>query len=900
MANKTIKRLIVIAAAILPCLAITACDRFFGHDDQVQDPLVMKDQGMSCVRSAGPDLKAFFAGEDRDPVRVIDCISGALAKFASNTRGANSDGWTRGELSSFFETYFKVEAAGAKPDGVSGRNVPDDKSPIAPFDDNWVAQARRRAVVTELFRWKAALLGGGETTISRVEIQRVRTVLQKLRQPLSEWRGRGRILSFAADLTGRSVDVADLTRLTMAVREAAGILATELSFNAVDKDGRPTREPMKLKTLSSSLEQAGVQILQPEERQALMQTVKRFVLSGTDDQIGGDEWGNLVRQGSELWIGALRVQYGILQNTRAFNRDIDFVEMTAREILKSIGQMVDQHGGSIDNDMIRELVTGLENNKFTPKSVRAKSINASLEAIFGKLLGGNSLPNQDELSKGLKQAHLARLIDVVHDWSEGQRISMKVMGGAESATVDQARQSMSVIISADKDAVSAVARGQMSELILRGRPLVHDSLGRLAIAVRNQQQGRIEFSPNVYRSTDLETLNITRVLMNATMRGYSHDASRAAEMPEITENEMQEVFTDLKAIGRDLGIVDVRSLQSGVRTFMEANIFLSVSDGNDFVSLHEMVEWFEMVMGAGKIADQIHRDLVQDYKCGTSPLDVFGKQRLIAKCFRDHVATVFEKRLSHLPVFIDALAKAKKAGRQEAFIRSLEKSTRALADSDLPIESSDIRAMSPVIHYGEALFTRFDADDSSLLETSEVWDVFPLVNPFIRKMAIDSGAKASDLNVGMQRAIFSWLIMFGAPPAPGWWGTAQLLGHRWSPFPAHEKADFESIVNILASFQHVGRQKKNNEVLKYYALSPKAWETGIASADKAIMTKTRMLAQCSAEADADLMRLLQARRDDLFASDPKKKEDENAQDFLTRLKSMVQSDPQLQVLCMAF
>lgn len=892
MARNTIQRFLVVALGLLSALSLAGCDRFFGHDNQVKDPLTMKDQGLSCVRLTSPELKSFFNGEDKDPVKIVDCIAGALQKFASNTRGANSDGWTRGELSSFFETYFKVESVAGK--------VVTAKPADAQFDDNWVAQARRRAVVTELFRWKAALFGGGETTISRVELERVRTLLLKFKKPLAEWRGKGRLLAFAADLNNQVFDSAGLGRLTNSIREIGEILGTELSYNAVDKNGRSVREPMKLKTLTASFEQAGIEVFQPEERQRLLQVVKSFVIGGEADQIGGGEWGELVRQGSELWIGALRVQYGIVQNTRAFNRDIDFVELTAREVLKAIGRMVNAHGGQIDVALMRQLITQLEANKFTPKSVRAKSVNASLEAILGKLFAGNSLPNQAELTKGLKQSHLDRMTDVVHDWSEGQRISIALMGSADFASVDQARQSMSVLAATQDDSVGATARGQMSELVLRGRPLIHDSLGRLEIALKRQRSGQTDLSPSVYRASDFETLNITRVLMNAAMRGYSHDSVRAGDMPKITESEMQEIFTDLKAIGRDMGIVDVRSLQSGVRTFMEANIFLSVSDGDDFVSLHEMVEWFETVMGAGKIADLIHDDLIRNAKCGTSPLDVFGKQRLKAKCFRDNIGVVFERHLSHLPNFIDTLLKARKQGREGEFVRSLEKATRALADSDLPVESSDIRAISPVIHYAEALFTRFDADDSSNLEVAEVWDVFPLIRPFIRKLAVDADGQPIKLTTGEERAVFSWLLFVGAPPKSSIWAKIELKAHQYTMGMEDEHAGFEDIIKILASFQQVGREKKNKDVLKFYTLSPKAWQEGISETNPDVLKKTRDLAQCSAEADADLTRLLQARKSDLFAVDPKKKEADQAADFLIRLKSIVQSDPNLQLLCMAF
>lgn len=860
-------------------LSITACDRFFGHDDQVKDPLTMRDQGLSCVRSVGPDLKAFLDGQDRDPVKSVDCLSGALGKFAANTRGANPDGWTRGELSSFFEKYFKEESQ-VKPSG---------EAPSVAFEADWVSQAKRRSIVSELFRWKAALFGGGETTISREEVERIRGLLQKLSPALAEWRGQGRILSFAASLSGQPADITTLNRLTNSIRQVGEIIATELATNPPQK--KTIREPMKLQALSDSLHQAGFDVLESKERQQLVRILKSVILAGDPQQIAGDEWSELARQASEIWVSALRIQYGIVQNTVAYDRDVDFVELTARDVTKSIGRMVERHDGLIGVDEIRSLVSELENNGLLPKSIRAKSVNSSLEAIFGKLLGGNSLANQNDLMKGLRSSHLDRLNDVIRDWTEGQRVGIAVMHPADFVTIDQAKQAMSVIVTTAVDKVGDRARQQMSELILRGRPLVHDPLGRLEISMERIQG---------YRRIDLDTLNFTRVLMSAAMRGYSHETARAGDMPQINEAETQELFMDLKSIGRDLGIVDVRSLQSGVRTFMETNVFLSVSDGDAYISLHEMVEWFETVMGAGRVADRIHEDLVRDYKCGTSPVDVFGKQRLNVKCFRDNLATVLRTRLSHLPNFIHALNMATERKAVPEFLLSFERAIRALGDSDLPVESSDIRGMSPVIHYAESLFTRYDANRSSHLESAEVWSVYPLIRPFIQKLAVDADGKPIKLDASEERAVFSWLLHYGSPPNSSGTGGIKFKLYQWTMAARNENASFEDVIKILSSFAQVGREKKNKNFLAYYASNGKQWEAGIASGDKKIMATTRDLVQCAAEADVDLLRLLQARRSDIFAIDPLLKPDEQGRAVLTRMKSMIQADPQLQVLCMAF
>lgn len=907
---------LLLAGSMLTTLV--GCDHFFGHDKQVQDPLTVKEQGLSCVRSVGTDVQGFLAGEDKDPVRIVDCISGALTKFSDNTRGANRDGWTRGELASFFETYFKEESqsksiqvttSASLHDGANGNRSGDVVA--VPFDSDWVAQARRRAVVTELFRWKAALFGGGDATLSRDELSRIRDILKNARVPLAEWRGQGKLLSLRAELAS-PVDLAKLERLSNSIRSIGDIVVSELSVGMAALSHARGREPMKLQTLSTSLDQAGIDALDSPERMQLVEALKGFVLAGDSQQIAGDEWSELVHQAAEFWIGALRLQYGVVHNRGAFNLEtLPFIEKTASDINASLRRMIDRHGGRIDNSQIRSVMKQLDANEMLPPMVKAKSVNASLEVIFGKLLSGNSRTNQIEMSKGLQPQHLDRLFEVIRDWTEGQRVAVAIAGPAGQATVGQAKMVMSHLAASAREDIGETVRQQMFELIMQGRPLVHDAEGRLLIVPMSSISG--------YSRGDLDNLNLTRTLMSAAMRAYSHENSRAGVMPQITESEIQELFMDLKAIGRDLGIVDVRSLQSGVRTFMEANIFLSVSDGNSFISLHEMVEWFETVMSAGYAADKIHDDLVKDEagapRCGTSPVDVFGKQRLKAQCFRDNALPVLRKRLSHLPNFMRALNEAERKKQVPQLIQALEKATRALGDSDLPIESSDVRVMSPVIHYAEALFARYDVNRTANLETEEVWSVFPLIRPFIQKLAVDENGVPLKLSPYQERVVFSWLLEEGTPPGITKTEKLRVVGHMISMWAKNltsfevfgyktkwkrEQASFDDIIKILASFQQVGRDKKNRDLIRYYKDHAQSWELAITRGERKEMEKTRDLFQCSVEADVDLARLVQARRADIFAVDAKLNEDAQALLFATRFKSMIQADPQLQLLCLAF
>lgn len=912
-------------------IGLTGCHHFFGNDDQTTDPLQFKEQGLSCVRSVGQDLGEFFSGGPQDPVQIVDCLSGALTKFANSTRGANADGWTRGELSSFFETYFRAESGSgsgavsvvepaekntqepteqtgeqtdkksvvaestSKPTLVTDNTRPENTRTdnVKPFDAGWVAQAKRRAVVGELFKWKSTLLGGGDQTLSRAEMDRIRAFLTRIRAPLAQWRGRGAVLAFHASINSSSssssvgaqqvsMSAAELEKLVTAMRDVSSALVEELRWTG--SGAKLPRDAMKFDTMAQSLEKSGIRSLSSPERQELAKVIKTLAVAGEPNSISGDEWPLLVNQATELWIAAVRLTY---DKNDGSARNVEVLDHFITDLTSVLHKTVDRHGGRVDTELLKKLVSQLETNKILPTMFKARSLNASMDVLLGKLLGGNSHPQKAELIRGFMREHVQKLEQIARDWLEGERVAAEIAGPASFASLNQARVTMSQIATKSRDQVGAVARAQMSELILRGRPLVHDLQGRLLILPEDQIPG--------YRKSDLTTLNMSRTMTNLILRAYAHEPGRAGAMPQITDVEAQEAFLDLKSIGRDAGIMDVRSLQSGTRTFMEAGIFLSVSDGNQFISMPEGVEWFSTVASAGRVADQIHADLLAT--CGTNPPDVFGKQRLKAKCFRDGVLAIARTRFSHLPNVVRAINQAERERSFPVFLRALENASRPLGESDLPIESSELRAMSPILHYAESLFARHDSNRSSLLDQPEVWGIFPLIQPFIRTMA--SGTQLTD---GEERAIYSWLLNYGEPPKTTLSGMAKLKLYqgRMALGLTTERASVRDVVTILASFNQVGREKKNSDVIAHYQEHAKTWEAGIAKSDRKTFEMTRSLFQCAIEADVDLARVFLARRTEIFAVDSNLDEDEQALAFLKRAKTAIQSDPQLQLLCGAF
>ncbi|HRK08969.1 MAG TPA: hypothetical protein PLZ57_14470 [Pseudobdellovibrionaceae bacterium] len=885
-----------LAVMLLP---LVGCQHFFGNDRQRRDPLEISEQSLTCVRDLGTKSKAFFKGEeDVDPVALADCAAAALQKFANNTRGASTQAWTRAELSAFFENYFRnsetpnaeeaqapvastptpeAEAAPASPEqnpvrSVQAPQASDRRDSKGEVDA--VAMAVRRHTMIEVFRWKAALFGGSDQALTRDELGRVVHLLQSARPLLGELRGKGGLLGFQ-QVEAQAGVVDSLNATLLALGE---LLATEFensSRRGLALGAMSRTKAMTLTELSESLNYAGLIPRPTESRLKVMASAKQVLLGGNTESLGGpgsDDWSELTRQAARGLGIALRYKYQVGELSGILTREISLIERIVDQIQDLTRRVLRRHDGLIANAKLARLIQALGEDQLLPMNLKAESVSATLEPLFGKLLGGQSLASREALKAGLQEAHLEALDRIAEDWITGQRLHQSIFQGTglpmDLTTIRRRASQMQGPVGA-----------QLAGLLGRGRPLVFDQEHRLLVQPEDRLPG--------LSSRDLAQLNTIRVLVNVVMRGYAAESSRAGLFPSLTEDEAQEVFQDLKLVGRDLGIVDVRSQASGHRTFMEANIFASVANGDAFIQHQEGVEWFSFVLSAGRLADRLHEDLSP--ACSTGPIDVFGKLRLRVECFRSRAMPVLAQHVTHLPNISAMLRRA-----QPNSLRELERASRALGDSPLPVESSELRAMLPILHYVESLFVRFDADRSGVLEGDEVWAAFPLIQPFISKLA---GGR--QLGETLERAVFSWLVYYGEPPDTSTSGKTKLLLWVAGRQFVTERASPENIISILSSFQTVSRRSKDRALQEWFTQNRGQLARELREGSTQRFEQLRRLMHCTETAGLDLRRLIGQGGEALFRGLPADSDDA-APMFAQRIKQQVQGDPRLQLLCQAF
>jgi hypothetical protein len=848
--------MILLSISILS-LGVPGCGYFFGPKGTVR-PFEIKDEHLSCLSELTPLLNEWVKSEKPEKIEsILDCASVAIQKFSVSTRGENEDGWSKEELDQFLRKYI------GKGDG----NKP-----------SWLEDG---------LRYKQSILGGSADRLSRAEFLRLQTLISILKPALNKISPYLSILRFSKS----NVSVTEAEAAINSLREIAGTVEGE--FKKLGAQGAlPDRPPIEINTLANSLNSTSLMQLSVASYLPLVESLKRLVVGGHNGAIAAYEWPMLIHRVADIWIFALRINYKIANRDDFLTNDLPAVEAAIDEGTNLLTQIVRIHGrDGIPIERLQDVISGLANSDLLPKGISAASLNEVLPVILSKILYGNSHQNSFAMNSVLSETQLRQFTSIIRDWLAGQRLLNQAMGDSRTIDMHSLVLGLENIQNSALDAEELKIKPQLIQLLVNGRGLVFDNQSRLILVGGAQQPS--------YRRSDIERLNLARSIVTMLIRGYAHNSVNADKALGLTEAETQEIYLDARQIGLELGWVDSRSNTAGARTFLEGNLFLSVSNGDELFDLKEIVEWFHIVYSGGRLADRIHDEL--NPLCGIDGTsDVFGKRKLKSVCFRENFKLRFKRYFANLPGFVNWYSRGGDS-LQNKVIWAVERAGRATGLDYAPVDSSDLRSMAPIIQYDESLFLSRDADSNDVLDNGELWSAYSIVRPFIKKIV---GPIADGETI--QRAIFSWLLYFGEAPKQNWIGGGKIVLWAGARHFVSETADRLNILKVISSFASVARESRVNAIELFWknrlkdAGGLRLLRYELESGSSATVRELSALFQCQPEAQATFTTALQLNSKSIFENSERASSIEDASAFISGIKTMITADSRLAVSCLPF
>ena len=247
--------------------------------------------------------------------------------------------------------------------------------------------------------------------------------------------------------------------------------------------------------------------------------------------------------------------------------------------------------------------------------------------------------------------------------------------------------------------------------------------------------------------------NALRSISKLVIRGYA-----AKPQLGLTRDELQEVYLDIRDLAIAWKLADPREDKTGKRAFLEGNLFTYNANGNDYLEAGELVQLLAFLKSGGQIGTAIYEQMLPH--CRGASLDVHGESVLSRGCVINYLSDNLWKMTPNMPGF-SQFFKDLDPTHRKSFVMDLLQTVFGRSSTEATVESSEITALAAVLHYQEAVFSRYNADLDYKLEGAELDQAFETFRWLIKTMAEVTCQPLSESRV---RLAFNYILRYQEIP----------------------------------------------------------------------------------------------------------------------------------------
>ncbi|MBI2604830.1 MAG: hypothetical protein HYW49_01995 [Deltaproteobacteria bacterium] len=762
-----------LAAYIVLPLLFSACSSALNDREKKEEVITLGSSETQCLSNAAATVQRYFDGASSaaEIGGFWDCSTRALDLFSKYTRGKSPGNYDPGELRRFFEKYF-----------LGTQKIQDE-------------------LLTEGMKLKNAVIGGGVEKLSVDEIKTTIEVIRALKtqsvrliayQPLRP----SHMKLVDEGFVDRAAD--ELVRSAEEIGKALSASAREYTFDDMQA---------LFKQVDIFLTAAGVEVTELKTMVDVLPVVrvlKGMLVSRSHDAISAEDWAKMLVTGTRWYAWTLKVsqlkgRFHIFMWGDGLRRAKQLAGEMKGLLNASISSWPKSTIPFSEFDALFDAMGDKRINDWVYTGGTATTVKKTLRPIIQRVMGGTETGATGRAAGGLSADAVERAWKEFDRFVEGQNFLESLFdrlagkGGWTPARSYAPEELLRVSEITAANPLAADAAVDMKYMILWYRPLF---LG-------DDEQVFFYPATNDRRHSfhNLSQMNWMRAASRLFIAGYGEEGddglARASALAGLTQNEAKKIYFDFRDFGIEIKVFDKRTDDGSTATkrFTEANLFSFQADGGTLLGLDEMIQMIAFLSSATVLANQMHSELAKICP-NDSNLDIYGLPLIEAKCYREKLFDKEEKRiehfLDHMPVMASFYRDLDDKDRK-AFENFLESAVRGDRKNSPLFESDDSKGIATLLHYVEAVFSRYDIDQSRTMGKSESNKAYPV---FEGTLAEASGIKDKPKRL---KNLFTYLLKHGKKPDPDcFWDKVSFVW--WmiqGPFQSFH-ADRTRILQILA------------------------------------------------------------------------------------------------------
>jgi hypothetical protein len=633
------------------------------------------------------------------------------------------------------------------------------------FSNIWPVFKTSPGFVTELMKIKQVLIGGSGSGFEKDDFLRAQKKVNLIKQVVEKFTPYYQFygLSWRPELLKQSEAFAYFSKATKNFDDLITKLTDEFKFES-------GYELKNLLNLMSELEKLYPSIKENSMREKILEYACLIQL-GTDvlldknnnqnknscDQIELTSYDltRLFKMGSQVFTIFWDYHYFVSRTKVLFN-DLEF-QVKFRDfgynIVSFLKKSIEQRKSKrISYYELKLFTNELTNIGMIPKQIKKSTIESLMQVVVSKILVPDELKLKKTRFDGLEPFHIEQIyreldnylgINIFIHQAFENKINQKF---DYNFLLARFKQSIS-------DSNNPNFKLGMTEFVKN-----FQSPYPLTITTDDRIFLRRNTNPTYDKKT-LEKYNLNRFLAGIFLRSYARRENAKTVNNILTDCEVKAAFDDLRPILVDLDVISASSGTGFIDArFIEANLFLTKSDGNDTVSYEELAEFVNYVFSGFTIDAVVKRQVNK-----TCETEVINKDVMVSlACLRDTYKNNVKTLMNSMPAYVTYTENENQNDWNDAFFNNL-KAAGYKPRPDLKVSLSDASLFPHILQYGETLFIKFDVNSDGFIDKKESMRAFPsfafLLKKVARKQLEDGTIKESDLE-----ATFTYILKYGKIP----------------------------------------------------------------------------------------------------------------------------------------
>lgn len=681
-------------------------------------PLKLTVPQEECLKQAIPVIQNYFSGAAQadDVNSAWGCVSGALMKFTTSTRGANPDYYTSRELRTFLETFY-----------LGDIKVSDQ-------------------LLVEAMRVKQLILGGTDDRLTRTELAQAQSSVHVMQ---TECLRMLPYIKYISQTVPVSEALQDPAKVEAALKAFESSIVTLGTLFGRGVDGYSTDD---LQSLLTELKPIFKDWSAPEKAISYLPTfnvIKTLVLNPPGNRIAPSEWRSLIMNAGHLYAIYLRYTYlmshqdvttgaGLLQLTSTFE-DVFSIFKAGIDAKPSRVITYSQLDLAIDELIRLDLV---------PVSLRDTTIKGLVRTAFSKLLNPATSGARPNVT-GLTQAVLARVHTQAAAFLELQRawddVNSKALTNDPSLIGKPVPWKTFVSLWKQEATSAPAAQEDLRQLTALASPISFRDNGTVIF------DNRLSFLPVSGKA--FFRYNLASIATRLLVQGYATDAT-SNRWSGLTQDQIKAFFLDVHDLGFDMQLLEPKDDNLWQTSFNESNMFMVSAVNDDHMSYYEIFDYLSYLLGGGVMSGRMYDEAKEN--CAHIGIDGFNRPTMDINCFRARYGQSFATVHAELPWWVKTQADTGPSG-WPTMEKSLEAAARTAGFTEDPISTSDITRMTMVMQYIESLFVRFDADRNGVIDYNEAQKAIPL----FKSLLVTASGFTTDRKIN---ALFMYILKYGKPP----------------------------------------------------------------------------------------------------------------------------------------